>query len=336
MKRIDNIYGQIISVDNLRLAHYNARKGKAYYRDVKKVNENEVLYINSLHKLLKNKQFKNSEYEIFERTFGQKTRTIYKLPYYPDRIIHHAILQILEPVWKKIFIRDTYQSIRGRGVHDALHRIERVLRKEKPLYCLKIDVHHFYPSVDNEIMKQIIRKKIKCNDTLYLLDEIIDSTKGLPIGNYLSQYLGNLYLAYFDHFIKQTYHLKYYYRYCDDIVIMHDDKRYLHIVLLAIKTYLNDHLKLSLNSNYQVFQIGSRPIDFLGYKFYHTHTLIRNSIKKSFIKKARSYNKKPSESKQRSLSSLYGWISHANGHNLLTKHLGKEYENIICSSKAAV
>lgn len=336
MKRINNLYGQIIDINNLRLAHHNARRGKGNYREVKLVNEKEDEYLKQLHLMLINKTYTNSKYEIFERNCNGKMRTIYKLPYFPDRIIHHAILQILEPVWKKIFIRDTYQSIRGRGVHAAQKRIEKTMKIYKPIYCLKLDVHKFYPSVNNEVLKQIVRKKIKCEDTLWLLDEIIDSVEGLPIGNYISQYFGNLYLAYFDHYIKEKFHLKHYFRYCDDIVILHDDKAYLHEVLSDIKKYLLNELKLTLKPNYQVFPIASRPIDFLGYKFYPTHTLIRNSIKRNFITKAKKFNQTHSAKSKRSIASLYGWIGHANGHNLLTKHLGEHYESIIKSSKAAV
>lgn len=323
-------------MENLRVAHHNARRGKSNYREVKMVNAEEEKYLNQLQDMLKNKTYINSKYEIFERNCSGKMRVIYKLPYFPDRIIHHAILQVLEPVWMKVFIRDTYQSIRGRGVHDAKRRIEKVMKAYKPIYCLKLDVHKFYPSVNNEILKQIIRRKIKCEDTLWLLDTIIDSVEGLPIGNYISQYLGNLYLAYFDHYIKEKFHLKHYFRYCDDIVILHDNKAYLHEVLSATKQYLQKELKLTLKPNYQVFPIASRPIDFLGYKFYPTHTLIRNSIKRNFIRKARKFNQTHSVKSKRSITSLYGWIGHANGHNLLTKHLGEHYESIIKSSKAAV
>lgn len=335
MKRINNLFASIIAKENLRLAHKNACRGKSRYREVKEINNDPETYINNLHAMLQNKTFVNSEYEIFERVCNGKLRVIYKLPYYPDRIVHHAILQILEPIWRKIFIRDTYQSIKGRGVHDAKKRIEKVIRKHKPIYCLKIDIEKFYPSVNNNILKKIVRKKIKCKDTLWLLDEIIDSVEGLPIGNYISQYFGNLYLAYFDHYVKEKHSVKHYYRYCDDIVLLHDNKAHLHQVLQAINQYISKEIGLNLKANYQVFPIASRPIDFLGYKFYLTHTLVRNSIKRNFIRKARKFNKTQSEKTKRSITSLYGWIKHADGHNLLTKHLGN-YESIIKSDKVAI
>ncbi len=331
MKRVNNIFGQIVDINNLNAAHANAKKGKAKYKEVKLIDSNLDYYINKLQQMLINKTYVNSDYEIFQRKCSNKTRVIYKLPYFPDRVIHHAILQIAEPIWRSVFIRDTYQSIKGRGVHDAVNRIDKHIRKYKPEYCLKIDIHKFYPSVNNEILKQIVRKKIKCKDTLWLLDTIIDSVEGLPIGNYISQYFGNLYLAYFDHYIKDKFNLKFYYRYCDDIVILHNDKDYLRNVLHEASRYLKNELKLQVKSNYQIFPVQSRGIDFLGYRFFHTHTLLRNSIKRHFIRKSRRYHNTKSPASRKSLSSLYGWIKHCNGHNLLTKYLN-DYESVIKSN----
>jgi retron-type reverse transcriptase len=329
MKRIGNLYEKIIDKDNLRRAHHNARKRKGHYREVKQVNANEDYYINEIHDMLKNKTFKNAKYKVFQRKSSGKIRTIYKLPYYPDRIIQHAILQVLEPIWKKVLIRETYQSIKGRGVHDAKVRVEKVIRKERPAYCLKVDIKKFYPSVDNEIMKSIIRRKIKCPETLWILDEIIDSTQGLPIGNYISQYFGNLYLAYFDHWVKE-HHANHYFRYADDIVIFHDSKKHLHAVLNSINLYLHEQLHIGLKENYQVFPVASRGVDFLGYVFHHNYTLVRKSIKENFIRKALKFQKKETEGLKRSLASYYGWLVHCNSYNLRTKYLR---DDLFSSSK---
>ena len=153
-----------------------------------------------------------------------KRREIYQLPYFPDRITHHAIMNILEPIWVSVFTSDTYSCIKNRGIHAAAKRLKRELKldPEGTKYCLKIDVRKFYPSIDHEILKQVVRRKIKDKRLLWLLDEIIDSADGVPIGNYLSQYFANLYLAYFDHWIKEE-RIKYYYRYADDIVILGSD-----------------------------------------------------------------------------------------------------------------
>lgn len=178
---------------------------------------------------MKNKTFTTPKYDVNTISDKGKERVIHKLPYFPDRILHHAILQVVGDIWVKTFIKDTYQSIKGRGVHKCKNKIEKITKDKNidKLYCFKIDITKFYPSVDNNIMKRIIRKKIKCKDTLWLSDDIIDSSEGLPIGDYISQHLGNLYLSYFDHEMKEKYKCKWYFRYCDDIVILSEDKQYL-------------------------------------------------------------------------------------------------------------
>lgn len=177
MKRIGYLYEKIYDYENLKLAHKNAQKGKINYRDVIKVNENEEYYLLELQSQLKNKTFRNGKYHIFKKIDKGKEREIYSLPYFPDRILHHAILQILEPIWKNILIKDTYQSIKGRGIHEGFKRIKKSLQSNSNFHCLKIDIKKFYPSINNEILKQIIRKKIKDINLLCLLDLIVDSTK---------------------------------------------------------------------------------------------------------------------------------------------------------------
>ncbi|MDR1338620.1 MAG: RNA-directed DNA polymerase, partial [Prevotellaceae bacterium] len=174
-----------------------------------------------LHETLKAGSFRTSKYTTFT-IYEPKEREIFRLPYYPDRIVHHAVMNILEPVWLSIFTADTYSCIKYRGIHATAGKVKKALKDvEGTAYCLKLDIRKFYPSIDHDILKQIIRRKIKDIRLLALLDEIIDSADGVPIGNYLSQYFANLYLAYFDHYIKETEQVKYYFRYADDIVILH-------------------------------------------------------------------------------------------------------------------
>ncbi|MEF9476740.1 RNA-directed DNA polymerase [Chryseobacterium sp. 1B4] len=150
---------------------------------------------------------------------------------------------------------------------------------------------------------------------LWLLDEIINSAPGLPIGNYLSQYFANFYLTFFDHWIKENLKIKYYFRYADDIVILNNDKENLHEILKIITKYLSNNLRLEVKRNWQIFPIENRGIDFVGYVHYHTHTLLRKSIKKRFAKMLRKNPKKES------IASYYGWAKHCNSKNLLKKLL---------------
>lgn len=150
---------------------------------------------------------------------------------------------------------------------------------------------------------------------LWLLDEIIDSADGVPIGNYLSQYFANLYLAYFDHWIKEEKGVKYYYRYADDIVILGSDKEKLQSLLHEMRAYLRDRLKLKIKRNYQVFPVDSRGIDFLGYLFYHSHTLLR---KKKYVKY---------EHFKQQICSWWGWCKYCDSINFINKILnGLPYE----------
>jgi len=189
-------------------------------------------------------------------------------------------------------------------------------------YCLKLDIRKFYPNVNHDILKEQLRRKIKDNDLLWLLDEIIDSADGLPIGNYLSQYFANFYLTYFDHWIKEVKRVKYYYRYADDIVILAGNKPYLHQILHEISMYLKDNLKLQVKDNYQVFPVDARGIDFVGYVFRHTHTRLRKSIKQNFaIMLAKNKN-------AQSIASYQGWAKHCDSIHLLKKLLHEQIQPV--------
>jgi len=161
---------------------------------------------------------------------------------------------------------------------------------------------------------------------LKLLDEIIDSAPGVPIGNYLSQFLANLYLTYFDHWMKEDRKVTYYYRYADDMVILAPDKPYLHGLLVDINDYMTNNLSLQLKSNYQIFPVDSRGIDFVGYKFYHTHILMRKSIKKRLCRKAAKLNKKNINAKSYriQIAPWLGWAKHCNSKHLLKKVINEK------------
>ncbi|TSA56344.1 reverse transcriptase [bacterium] len=334
MKRFGNLYGQIIDRENLRQAHYNARKGKAHYTEVQQVNANEDYFIDILHRTLRDKTFTTSEYTIF-KTYEPKEREIYKLPYFPDRIAQHALMQICQPIWDRTFIYDSYAAVPKKGIHAGVKRLKEFLRdKENTKYCLKFDISKFYPNINHDILLSLVKKKIKCEDTLWLIEDMIRSVpenRGIPIGNYLSQYLSNVYLNDFDHWIKETLKCKYYIRYCDDAIILNKDKEHLHKVWKEIEKYLSRYLKLKLNSKTQIFPVQSRGIDFLGYKTYSpVFSLLRKSSKKKFCRKIKQLTNNPERFGPQhivsSVMSYLGWMCHCNAHNLLTKHVLKNDE----------
>src|ERR1700754_4355579 len=188
MKRLNNLYARICSIENLQIADTIARKGKAKQRGVITHVQNQNANIKLLHDQLINKTYFTSAYTTFTIK-DPKVRVIYCLPYFPDRIVHHAVMNILEPVFMAMFTADTYSCIKGKGIHAALRSIKKDLVDVRGTqYCLKLDVKKFYPSINHKILKTLLRRKFKDRDLLWLLDGIIDSADGLPIGNYLSQY----------------------------------------------------------------------------------------------------------------------------------------------------
>lgn len=318
MKRIGNIFNQICALDNLYLAHEKARKGKTKRYGVRLFEKNLDTNLRQIQRELIDGTYRTSEYDVFT-IHDPKERTVYRLPY-RDRIVHHAIMNLLEDVWVSVFITNTYACIKGRGIHGVVKHIRRDLKDITGTgYCLKLDIRKFYPSIDHDVMKQIIRRKIKDARLLDLLDGIIDSAPGVPIGNYLSQFFANLYLSYFDHWLKEEKRVKYYYRYADDIVILGPDKEYLHGLFADIAAYLRDRLHLEVKDNYQIFPIEARGIDFVGYIFFHTHTLMRKSIKKRLCRKVARLNKTNLTAKEyrRRIAPWLGWAKHCNSKHLL-------------------
>jgi len=255
-------------MENLRNADKKAMKGKTQQPGVQQHFLKSEQNLQLLHEMLYEKTYTTSEYTKFT-IYEPKEREIYRLPYFPDRITHHAIMNVLEPIFVNSFISQTYSCVKGKGIHGAARAVKYALGDEPGTqFCLKMDIKKFYPNINHDILKQLLRRKFKDADLLWLLDEIIDSTDGLPIGNYLSQYFANFYLTYFDHWLKEEKGIKYYFRYADDIVILSSSKSYLHALLADIKHYLATELKLTVKQNYQVFPVYARGIDFVGYVFY--------------------------------------------------------------------
>ena len=328
MKRHGNLYQLITNYDNLDLAHRNARRGKISTDEVRKVDEDPVKYLKEIQRLLVSKEFTTSPYKRF-LIHEPKTREISKLPYFPDRIVQHAVMNVLGPLWDNVFIPDIYSAIPGRGIHAGLKRLRGFLRNERETrYCLQFDISKFYPSVNHDILMRLIESKIKCPDTLWLLENIVRSSeneKGIPIGNYLSQYFANIYLNQFDHWLKETLKVKRYIRYADDGVILDTSKRRLNAIHKAIDAYFKKNLALLLNPKTQIYPVDVRGIDFLGYRTFRTHTLLRKRSARSFKTKLAMIKKRwpniPAQHVVSTVMARVGWIKHCNGHNLTQAYL---------------
>lgn len=300
--------------------------------------------------MLIRKTYKTSEYEVFIKKDTGKEREIYKLPYFPDRIVHWAIIQVVEPIFLNRLNGCTHSAIPNKGIHSAFKQLDKYMRNdvEGTKYCLKLDVKKFYPSIDHNLLKLMYRTLFKDPNLLWLLDEIIDSTegdKGVPIGNYLSQYSGNLFLSKFDRWIKEKLRAKYYIRYMDDIVILHHDKNYLRKLLKEINKYLKN-INLEIKGDYQIFPSRTRGIDFVGYRHFGDYVLLRKSTSKRLIRKMRNIMKKLRNggkltySDYCSINSYKGWLKWCNGYNLYTKwikplepYCDKYYREVIKGGK---
>ena len=334
MKRYGNLYQQICSLKNVRAGHENARRGKRHYPAVARIDADLDRHVEALRETLCSETFVNSPYETFIKR-GRKERLVFKLPYWPDRVLHHCVVQVLEPIWSRTYVRDTYASMKGRGILDGAKRV-RAMLKDVPgtAYCLKMDVVKFYPSIDHDVMRNILQRKIKCRPTLRLLDTILrSSSPGVPIGNYLSQHFGNLCLAYFDHWMKEAQGVRHYSRYCDDIIVLGADKSRLHELRKLSEEYMAEQLKLRIKPNWRVFPVDANGLDFLGYVFRHDHVRLRKSIAQDFkstvVRIKKRYLSMPLAKIMNSLMSYYGWMSHANAWNLWRTHVDAELLQIV-------
>lgn len=364
-----DLFNSICSMDNLYRAYQNAKSGKGWYKEVKQIEKRPFYYLAGLQYMLKNHLFKTSEYEIFILNEGKKKRDVYKLPFFPDRIAQWAILQVIEPFLVANMTADTYSAIPGKGIQPIVndlrgyYKTKRVDGKKKSVwvpsilltdeentrYCYKIDLHHYYQSINHEVLKQKFRKVFKDPELLWLLDEIADSINtateedlielslsgeievdpntGIPIGNYMSQYSGNFYLSSFDHWVKEELHVKHYYRYMDDVVIFASSKGELHEIHRKVTAYTRDYLHLNIKGNYQIFPTKVRGVDFVGYRFFGEYTLLRKSTAINFKRKMRACRKKmennipPTYSEWCSFNSYKGWLGNCDSYRLFKKYI---------------
>lgn len=308
---------------NLRYACCAAQRGKRPTEWMDKVNAEPDRHLSVLQKQLHEHTFTTSPYHTFI-LYEKKRRVISKLPYYPDRIVHHALMRVLAPVWEKTFIADVYSSIPGRGIHDAVRRVQSFLQHPHDVpYCLQFDIRQFYPSVNQDILMDRVRQKIKCADTLWLIDDIVrspDGSCGLPIGNYTSQYLAIVYLDLVDQWIKRQLRCRFYVRYADDGVILSGSKKRLHAIRDALAKKLHHELRLELNQKTQVYPVADRGIDFLGYRIFPRYILLRKRAVRAFRRTIRRIKTRwpaiPPDYVVGSIMSRMGWLSHCDCHNL--------------------
>jgi len=315
-----NLFEEIISLENLFCAWREFQSGKMKKSDVREFVFALEDNIFSLHQELKNKTYKHSHYTSFYVS-DPKLRHIHKACI-RDRLLHHAIFRILYLIFDQSFIFDSYSCRLGKGTHQAVDRLERFCFKVSQnnhynFYYLKCDIKKFFASVDQDILVNLIKKKICDPDVLWLIQEIIDSfsadkNKGLPLGNVTSQLLANIYLNELDQFIKHQLKAKYYLRYCDDFLLLSPNKNLLVDYVGLIDNFLQNHLNLNLHPDKIIIKKYNQGIDWLGYVVLPQYRVLRAKTKHRIIKRIKN--------KQRYFKS--GIVSHEHFCQSVQSYLG--------------
>ncbi len=337
----------MISFGNLWRSARKACCGKRFRPGVGQFHYDLESQLLRLHRELSEKTYRPGAYHTFY-IYEPKQRLISAAPY-RDRVVHHALTGRLEPIFERSFIFDSYACRRGKGTHAAVDRCQQFARRYR--YVLKADIRKFFPSIDHEILKQFVARKIKDPDVMWLVRLIIDHSnpqepvvhwfpgddlftpserrRGLPIGNQTSQFFSNIYLDPLDHFIRDRLAVGGYVRYVDDFLVFSDDKRDLADVRDRIAEFLVG-LRLRLHPRKNVIFPVNQGIRFLGYRVFPTHRLLVKENVRRFRRRVRKMQEKYAEAELTSdqvSRRLASWLGHARQANTytLTKRLLQEF-----------
>ena len=340
MKTYRNLYRKLCSLENLQLAFKKARKHKTEKLYVQEFEKNLTENLQKLHEELTIKTYTPLPLKTFILK-DPKTRKI-SVSDFRDRIVHHAICNVLEPIFDKRFIHDSYTNRKRKGALAALKRFDEFKRKVSlngrlvrnitddnfvQGYALKADIKHYFDTVDHERLLEIIGKRIADKETLELVKKILSNHttkpgKGMPLGNLTSQFFANVYLNELDQYIKHELRVKYYLRYVDDFAVLHRSRKQLERWKESINNFLHNELLLELHpQKSRTIPLG-RGIDFLGFKcFYHFRLLRGRNIRKMRrrLEKLKDLLNQGKISKTDVMESLHGWkayAAHANTHKL--------------------
>lgn len=319
MKRFGDLWHQVTDFDNLLKASRQAQRGKRFRANVLKFNYFLEQNLAQLQQELQSQTYHPGAYRTF-RIFEPKPRLISAAPY-RDRVVHHALCNIIIPIFERTFIADSYANRVGSGTHRSLHRFIEYARSHR--YVLQCDVQKYFPSIDHKILQTIVRRKIKCPETLWLIELIIQHSNaqdpvleyfpgddllapcqrrhGLPIGNLTSQFFANCYLNGFDHFVKEDLKASQYLRYVDDFALFSDDRLFLVEARQEIERYLTT-LRLRIHPiKSQLFEtrIGA---SFVGFRVLP----IGETFPKAIRVRVRNDNLRRSRKRLRILKAAYG------------------------------
>ncbi len=306
MKRLGKIWPEVISFDNLYCAYLRARKGKQSVPSVAEFTLNLETELLNLQQELASHTYQPGRYRLFT-IYERKKRQI-AAALFRDRVVHHAIMNIIEPPIDRCFIFDSYACRLGKGVHAAVNRYQQWSRQYP--YVLKMDIERYFPSIDHDVLKARLRHYLKDRYMLALLDKIVDTapaatgrmdfdyfpgddlltpterTTGLPIGNLTSQFFANLYLDNVDHFIKEQLRVRAYLRYVDDLVILGRDKALLHEIREIVCDQLAKN-RLRLHPRKAHIYHTAHGIDLFGYQVFPHKRKLRNDNGHAFHRRLR-------------------------------------------------
>lgn len=342
MKTYNNLWQELCSYDNLELAYKRARKHKTlkpYVIEFEKELTNNLLLLRTellLH------SYRPKPLEVFI-IHDPKTRKISKSDF-RDRVIHHALCNIIEPIFDKRFIEDSYANRINKGTLKAIERFDYFKRKVSrndtiSCYVLKCDIKKYFENINHDVLLSIIKKKIKDNCVLWLIKIIItnhvvgfeQTRKGMPLGNLTSQFFANIYLNELDYFVKYELKIRYYIRYVDDFVILCNDGNMLQDYKNKINEFLIKNLKVELHSDKSKIINLTKGINFLGFRVFYYNKLLRETNIRSFKRKFEEFKALFSEKKiiydevYESFQGWYAYAEHANTYEL-RKEIGKQLE----------
>jgi len=290
MKRVGNLFDTVCSFENLLLAYRKAMRGSGAKEDACQFAYNLEHDILVIQDELRNGEYMPGKYRYFQ-VHEPKERTISVAPF-RDRVVHHAVVNVLERVFEPRFIHDSYATRKEKGTHKAIRRAQDFMRGNR--WYLKLDINKYFDNIDHNILLGLIARKIKDDRLLGLLRVIIANSdasrgektgKGLPIGNLTSQFFANVYLDVFDHYLKEELQLKAYVRYMDDCVIFHEDKEYLKELLRLSVLFLRERLMLSLKASATLINTRLHGLPFLGFRVFPSLLRIKRENIKRLKKK---------------------------------------------------
>jgi len=325
MKSYKNLYQKICSFSNLLNAFYKAYKGKKNKPEVIEFFFNYEFELMLIQEELLTNKYQPDKYKNFY-VYEPKKRHICAASF-RDRIVHHSICNILEPIFEKIFIYDSFACRKNKGHHRAVKRVQSFCRKRK--FFLKTDIRKFFPSVDHYVLKQLLLKKINDPQLINLMNKIIEQPlpkhpkgKGLPIGNLTSQWWANYYLNTLDHYIKDELGIKYYVRYMDDIIILDNEKENLQWLRVKIVKFLEQRLLLELKDSATYISPVHQGISYLGFRIFPQTVRLKHEsllrFKRKYQLREEQYIKGEIDWNTfiKSTSSLIGHIKHANTYKV--------------------